>query len=116
MPRLSAPSAKILTFSCAVSTLDSLLPHGFHDTVSADCCFPGAPIAARRDSRGARSSVSGPVGGRDEAERQGSAGAEWKRHFHSEIRLLPVILDTKRDRKSTRLNSSHLGISYAVFC
>src|ERR1039458_7554309 len=23
---------------------------------------------------------------------------------------------TMRDRKSTRLNSSHLGISYAVFC
>src|SRR5262245_63981678 len=23
---------------------------------------------------------------------------------------------SKRDRKSTRLNSSHLGISYAVFC
>jgi len=22
----------------------------------------------------------------------------------------------KKDRKSTRLNSSHLGISYAVFC
>src|SRR5436853_5992421 len=27
--------------------------------------------------------------------------------------FLPAI---KRDRKSTRLNSSHLGISYAVFC
>src|SRR5258705_1239220 len=25
-------------------------------------------------------------------------------------------LDALRDRKSTRLNSSHLGISYAVFC
>src|SRR5947199_5823024 len=25
-------------------------------------------------------------------------------------------LATTRDRKSTRLNSSHLGISYAVFC
>src|SRR5205814_3797108 len=25
-------------------------------------------------------------------------------------------VDSKRDRKSTRLNSSHLGISYAVFC
>src|SRR5262245_64639001 len=25
-------------------------------------------------------------------------------------------LTTARDRKSTRLNSSHLGISYAVFC
>src|SRR5471030_2420382 len=24
--------------------------------------------------------------------------------------------DAGRDRKSTRLNSSHLGISYAVFC
>src|SRR5262245_39958311 len=24
--------------------------------------------------------------------------------------------DTRLDRKSTRLNSSHLGISYAVFC
>src|SRR5262245_62462623 len=24
--------------------------------------------------------------------------------------------DPQRDRKSTRLNSSHLGISYAVFC
>src|SRR5262245_63529607 len=26
------------------------------------------------------------------------------------------ILASSRDRKSTRLNSSHLGISYAVFC
>src|SRR5262245_65783151 len=25
-------------------------------------------------------------------------------------------LDAPRDRKSTRLNSSHLGTSYAVFC
>src|SRR5205814_5607617 len=36
---------------------------------------------------------------------------------------LPVVVDVRRfavtvvrDRKSTRLNSSHLGISYAVFC
>src|SRR5262245_64570196 len=30
----------------------------------------------------------------------------------------PVFVDTFKisDRKSTRLNSSHLGISYAVFC
>src|SRR5947199_4576952 len=28
----------------------------------------------------------------------------------------PVGPDIPRDRKSTRLNSSHLGISYAVFC
>src|SRR5258705_9617066 len=28
----------------------------------------------------------------------------------------PAYLRRVRDRKSTRLNSSHLGISYAVFC
>src|SRR5258705_9453374 len=28
----------------------------------------------------------------------------------------PVVDDDLGDRKSTRLNSSHLGISYAVFC
>src|SRR2546426_9295507 len=28
----------------------------------------------------------------------------------------PSELKTRRDRKSTRLNSSHLVISYAVFC
>src|SRR5256885_9029967 len=27
-----------------------------------------------------------------------------------------VVIDQLRDRKSTRLNSSHLVISYAVFC
>src|SRR5262245_63189296 len=27
-----------------------------------------------------------------------------------------LVLDEAEDRKSTRLNSSHLGISYAVFC
>src|SRR5258705_871792 len=30
--------------------------------------------------------------------------------------LLPRHIPRERDRKSTRLNSSHLGISYAVFC
>src|SRR5438045_6568746 len=28
----------------------------------------------------------------------------------------PRLVSGPRDRKSTRLNSSHLGISYAVFC
>src|SRR5258705_7076365 len=28
----------------------------------------------------------------------------------------PGLFDRRIDRKSTRLNSSHLGISYAVFC
>src|SRR5947199_2576340 len=37
-----------------------------------------------------------------------------RRHDHHEnLRRQTVIW---KDRKSTRLNSSHLGISYAVFC
>src|SRR5258705_1527222 len=32
------------------------------------------------------------------------------------VRSGTVLLDGEEDRKSTRLNSSHLGISYAVFC
>src|SRR3712207_5280392 len=32
------------------------------------------------------------------------------------VKVLEVDEDRKRDRKSTRLNSSHANISYAVFC
>src|ERR1039458_1819678 len=32
------------------------------------------------------------------------------------IPLIALLVAEHRDRKSTRLNSSHLGISYAVFC
>src|SRR5262245_65257570 len=37
--------------------------------------------------------------------------AEWEFLVH-----VVIVLKGKPDRKSTRLNSSHLGISYAVFC
>src|SRR5205814_4698760 len=35
---------------------------------------------------------------------------------NSERRAREVRAEVEKDRKSTRLNSSHLGISYAVFC
>src|SRR5436853_4564876 len=35
---------------------------------------------------------------------------------HLRTGLEQAARDRVRDRKSTRLNSSHLGISYAVFC
>src|SRR5437899_7782869 len=37
------------------------------------------------------------------------------RNRHAPV-VLSVLNQCRRDRKSTRLNSSHLGISYAVFC
>src|SRR3712207_7732822 len=32
------------------------------------------------------------------------------------LKMIPVVMLTSSDRKSTRLNSSHANISYAVFC
>src|SRR5437899_4543503 len=51
----------------------------------------------------------------------GEAAASGGESGHRNLRgRLPVThwvgSDSQRDRKSTRLNSSHLGISYAVFC
>src|SRR5262245_62844317 len=53
-----------------------------------------------------------------------SVDAPARRHQHREIDAFGRRIGTNRrhrfhgaeDRKSTRLNSSHLGISYAVFC
>src|SRR5258705_1993268 len=39
--------------------------------------------------------------------------------FSRSLKAIPLALEVRallEDRKSTRLNSSHLGISYAVFC
>src|SRR5207253_5732087 len=49
---------------------------------------------------------------------------DYRRAFYTNIKLNPRLSDdlfklnttTKTDRKSTRLNSSHVAISYAVFC
>src|SRR5690625_5505897 len=38
-----------------------------------------------------------------------------QRHVHDRALLLVGLLGRGRDRKSTRLNSSHVAISYAVF-
>src|SRR3712207_8493051 len=40
----------------------------------------------------------------------------WRRPPAAAHRAAPGILNPKEDRKSTRLNSSHANISYAVFC
>src|SRR5699024_11306392 len=60
-----------------------------------------------------------PEGGRHETEEAGPSEAVRERP-HARIRLthLPVHVEEliPGDRKSTRLNSSHVSISYAVFC
>src|SRR5262245_62279007 len=54
-------------------------------------------------TRGAKSHVSGSAA-------RASRCARGTRHHESSVNAGAL------DRKSTRLNSSHLGISYAVFC
>src|SRR3712207_7318361 len=39
-----------------------------------------------------------------------------RRPVASATKLMTALLTLERDRKSTRLNSSHANISYAVFC
>src|SRR5690625_5608518 len=48
----------------------------------------------------------------------GGAGAAWRRAAQAGRRAAEATadLEPKVDRKSTRLNSSHVAISYAVFC
>src|SRR5262245_64368453 len=48
--------------------------------------------------------------------RGASAQETWANASHSKSVAAGNKGKSGRDRKSTRLNSSHLGISYAVFC
>src|SRR3712207_8912743 len=63
-----------------------------------------------RSARSEVAAVDPPVEQRPHVERRAAAGGD-------PLGLKAVgQLDQVRDRKSTRLNSSHANISYAVFC
>src|SRR5689334_23694599 len=53
--------------------------------------------------------VAVQVGVADAAERRDVGDLQRVHHLETELKIV-------RDRKSTRLNSSHSSISYAVFC
>src|SRR5690554_7735408 len=68
---------------------------------------------------------AGGVGGAGREDRGSSAGIKKRRTSQRRRRLKRsrslagprlVEREAERDRKSTRLNSSHVRISYAVFC
>src|SRR5256885_4942268 len=73
-----------------------------------------------------RSRDADPGGGDDpQVDAARAGGVEQARqdrglHFHAqrveERRMHDAVAEPGQDRKSTRLNSSHLVISYAVFC
>src|SRR5689334_23511646 len=60
---------------------------------------------------------AGPVfGAINQAGQEGNATAEALSPSLTDEAINRQIEETKADRKSTRLNSSHSSISYAVFC
>src|SRR5690242_20944438 len=58
------------------------------------------------------SAAAGPVGRSATA----STDAQLKAEIYSYSRARGLFAGAALDRKSTRLNSSHMSISYAVFC
>src|SRR3712207_7373999 len=78
-------------------------------TLSLHDALPISPARARARRDPARHRLAG-VRPRPEAGRGGSAG-----RVHADAARRPPG-DLDGDRKSTRLNSSHANISYAVFC
>src|SRR3989454_6019956 len=100
------------------------------------CCFFFFFFSSRRrhtrlqgdwSSDVCSSDLIGPLGGhrrrgegqdRKELRRRPVGRCESQEPGHHQGRVRPrrVSLPRARDRKSTRLNSSHLVISYAVFC
>src|SRR5690606_39597866 len=90
------PSSTLFPYTTLFRSPDLGLPHG-HDLVDAGHVH--------------RPSVDGPAG---ELERPGPDGVglvERVRRVGAED-----VGHGRADRKSTRLNSSHVKISYAVFC
>src|SRR3712207_7775006 len=88
----------------------------FNDTATTEIytlsLHDALPISAWQRIRGRESADPARPG--DRADRAGRRRAERPgRDRHGGLR---PRRDERRDRKSTRLNSSHANISYAVFC
>src|SRR2546426_6712831 len=69
--------------------------------------FRSHPRGRTRPAADARTRPSPGAGGREPGPERGGRRGRWRRDSRG---------SSLGDRKSTRLNSSHLVISYAVFC
>src|SRR5690349_22869169 len=73
-----------------------------------------AALVAERAGDRARAKEAWRAAARDDAEHDGILRIA--ADLDPEIDLGSTLLGVAEDRKSTRLNSSHVEISYAVFC
>src|SRR5947209_12907852 len=85
--------------------------------------YPGAQVVINQFGSARRMNLALGVNALDEvAERiRGLMDLKSPQGFLDKVKMLPRLAEMgkffpKTDRKSTRLNSSHANISYAVFC
>src|SRR5690606_40846438 len=93
-------------------------PPAEHHTPSLHDALPISPGAGKRAQISA-TTVDSPSRGRKLRRVLERAKRSPARSNHSFVACLPLVLRVfcaAPDRKSTRLNSSHVKISYAVFC
>src|SRR5207249_11280801 len=86
----------------------------FRSALAVELILPGRPIVRLLGSVEAREQAV-EIGGRLERRIEQKRGV---RVVNDVVLEVEVLLDrvAHQDRKSTRLNSSHVSISYAVFC
>src|SRR5690606_40942493 len=92
--------------------------HSFPTRRSSDLQQPALRVASPATAAVAqRASIAPRIDGReDDAVWQTARAISDFRQFEPRIGADPSFRTEFRDRKSTRLNSSHVKISYAVFC
>src|SRR3712207_8755230 len=90
----------------------------FNDTATTEIYTLSLHDALPIYPRAARAAGRGPRPGRPRAGTERECQAQERPHARDARRLGRVrrLRGECRDRKSTRLNSSHANISYAVFC
>src|SRR5699024_11246113 len=104
-PVLALPNCAAIAFIYSLSLHDALPICRVHRLLGGDPRDPRPPARVLVGARPAdRDHAAGPLG-RDALPRPDHLRAR-----------LPGRTTPGQDRKSTRLNSSHVSISYAVFC
>src|SRR5205807_9570061 len=99
-------SSRFFFFFCNAPAASEIYTLSLHDALPISCA--GMPGAVRP---GDALLFAVPV-----ARQPTDAGAARARACARLVPVAPVPRGSRADRKSTRLNSSHLVISYAVFC
>src|SRR3712207_7705389 len=78
-----------------------------YTTLFRSVCYRSVPVFPEHTVQGVKGAVRQPPRARQKSVVLSFEAVGWSR---------PSLLAQLSDRKSTRLNSSHANISYAVFC